>query len=252
VIVVLDVVPEDQTNYYILWRSKLPNQPELPDRPYFFGLTILDLIGALAFVMALNPGPFCLACLIWMPFNLVDPTPDLLVMAIFLPAIPAFCCRFFLIFADLTGSVLAKQVLGLATIRPFLGPDVHLNPLVGAPPFFLLKIWLTPSVMAEWSGCDSISVSTSSAMIFSDAISCGTIMALDIVSSNLNGAKSSVIFIRVFIDLTPYTLHLTPYTHLTNTLTPNLTVLTPDPYHYNILLQGATLCTRSTLAGRMC
>ena len=59
---------------------------------------------------------------------------------------------FFLILADFCGSVFIKQVDGLATIRPFLGPLVHLNPLVGAPPFFLLKIWLTPSAIAEWSG----------------------------------------------------------------------------------------------------
>jgi hypothetical protein len=177
-IVILDVVPEDQTNYYILWRSKLPNQPKLPNDSYFFGFRTLDLTMGLAFILGAVDLPFMLCFLIWMPCNLLDPPPDRLVMAIFLPAILAFCCRFFLILADLTGSVLAKQVLGLATILPFLGPDVHLKPLVGLPPFCLLKIWLTPSVMAEWSSCSSISVSTSSACIFSDAICCGAICSV--------------------------------------------------------------------------
>jgi hypothetical protein len=158
---VLDVVAVDQTNYNILWRSKLPNEPKLPKGSYFFGFRTLDLTMGLTFVLGAVDLPFMFRFLIWMPCNLLDPPPDLLVIASFLPAIEAFCCRFFLILADFTGSVLAKQVLGLATIRPFLGPEVHLKPLVGLPPFCLLKIWLTPSVMAEWSGCDSISVSTS-------------------------------------------------------------------------------------------
>ena len=54
-IVVLDVVPEDQTNYYILWRSKLPTIPKLPNRSYFFGLAILDFIKGLAPDLELLP-----------------------------------------------------------------------------------------------------------------------------------------------------------------------------------------------------
>ena len=61
----------------------------------------------------------------------------------------AFLALFVLIFADFLGSSFAKQVDGDATIRPFLCPLVHLNPLAGAPPFFLLKICDTPSVIAE-------------------------------------------------------------------------------------------------------
>ena len=72
-----------------------------------------------------------------------------LLCANFLPAILAFCCRFLRILADLTGSVFMKQVLGLATILPFLGPDEHLKPCLGAPPLVLRSIWLTPSAMAE-------------------------------------------------------------------------------------------------------
>ena len=147
--------------------------------------------------------------------NLLDPAPDLLVMASFLPAMPALACLFFLILADFCGSVFWKQVLGLATIRPFLGPDEHLKPCLGALPLVRLRIWLTPSAMAEWSSCSS-RLSTSSAKLFSDTISCGTTscvwspwMALDIVSLDIvsfdsfDAMMTSVIFIAVFIDLTP-------------------------------------------------
>ena len=108
-------------------------------------------------------------------------------------------------------------MLGLATIRPFLGPDEHLNPCLGALPLVRLRIWLTPSAMAEWSGCSSIVPSK-----FSDTISCGTrscvdpafeplyVVPQDVVSFDLFGATmSSVIFILLFIDLTPYRLNLT-------------------------------------------
>ena len=57
-IVVLDVVPEDQTNYYILWRSKLPNQPKLPNDSYFFGFRTLDLTMGLAFILGAVDLPF--------------------------------------------------------------------------------------------------------------------------------------------------------------------------------------------------
>jgi len=118
---------------------------------YFLVLITFDFIKGLEPDRELLP---CLGCeplvlLIWVPFNLKEPAPDLLVCANFLPAILAFCCRFFLIFADLTGSVFWKQVLGLATIRPFLGPDEHLKPCLGALPLVRLRIWLTPSAMAE-------------------------------------------------------------------------------------------------------
>ena len=79
--------------------------------------------------------PLCDAFLIWAPFNLNEPAPDRLVCANFLPAILAFCCRFLRILADLTGSVFMKQVLGLATILPFLGPDEHLKPCLGGSSF---------------------------------------------------------------------------------------------------------------------
>ena len=113
---------------------------------------ILDFINGFAPDLVLLP---CLGCepflfLIWAPFNLSEPAPDLLVWANFLPAWVALICRFFLIFADFFGSVFWKQVLGLATIRPFLGPDEHLKPCLGALPLVLRRIWLTPSVMAEW------------------------------------------------------------------------------------------------------
>src|SRR5210317_2019880 len=104
-----------------------------------------------------------------------------------------------------------KQVLGLATMRPFLGPLEHLKPCLGALPLVRLRIWLTPSAMAEWSGCSSIVPCQ-----FSDTISCGTrscvwspLMALDVVALDpvffsLVGTRViSVIFIRVFIGLTP-------------------------------------------------
>ena len=184
---------------------------------YFFGLTTLD------FIKGLDPdlGPLpCLGCepltfLIWAPFNLSEPAPDRLVCASFLPAILAFCCRFLRILADLTGSVFMKQVDGLATILPFLGPDEHLKPCLGALPLVRLRIWLTPSAMAEWSGCDSISPFT-----ITGTMSCGTTscvlfslmaldrVALDVVFSSLIGARiTSVIFIRVFIDLTVLNLN---------------------------------------------
>ena len=184
---------------------------------YFLVLTIFDFIKGLA--PDLRPLP-CLGCeplvfLIWVPFNLREPAPDLLVCASFLPATLAFCCLFFLILADFTGSVFWKQVLGFATIRPFLGPDEHLKPCLGAFPLVRLRIWLTPSAMAEWSGWVS-RLSTSSAEIFSDTRSCGTtscvwsplmaldIVALDVVSLDSFDARiTSVIFIRVFIGLTP-------------------------------------------------
>ena len=121
---------------------------------------VLDLTGFDAFTLGARLLPFIPLFLIWILCNLFDPAPDLLVIASFLPATLAFCCRFFLILADFCGSVFIKQVDGLATILPFLGPDVHLKPCPGLPPFFLLKIWLTPSAIAEWSGCDSISLST--------------------------------------------------------------------------------------------
>lgn len=172
-------------------------------------------MGALAPTLLATDLPFCLAFLIWAPFNLSEPAPDRLVCASFLPAILAFCCRFLRILADLTGSVFMKQVLGLATILPFLGPDEHLKPCLGALPLVRLRIWLTPSAMAEWSGCDSISPFT-----ITGTRSCGTgscvwsflmaldVVALDLVSCCLVGARiTSVIFIRVFIDLTVLNLN---------------------------------------------
>ena len=174
-----------------------------------FRITTFDLIGDRPFILGLNAFPFWLFLLIWAPFSLNEPAPDLLVCANFLPATLAFCCLFFLIFADLTGSVFWKQVDGFATIRPFLGPDEHLNPALGFPPFCRLKIWLTPSVIAEWSGCSSIVPSK-----FSGTISCGTIscvgwplMALDVVALDLvsfwflGTTMNSLIFILVFIVL---------------------------------------------------
>jgi len=167
-------------------------------------------MGERPLALALKLGPFCLACLIWAPFNLNEPAPDRLVCASFLPAWVALICRFLRILADFCGSVFMKQVLGLATMRPFLGPDEHLKPCLGALPLVLRSIWLTPSAMAEWSGCDSISPFT-----ITGTRSCGTgscvwsslmaldRVALDLVSSCLVGARiTSVIFIRVFIDLT--------------------------------------------------
>jgi hypothetical protein len=82
-------------------------------------------------------------------------------------------------------------------------------------PLVRLRIWLTPSAMAEWSGCDSISPLT-----ITGTRSCGTtscfwsslmaldVVALDLVSCCLVGARMiSVIFIRVFIDLTVLNLN---------------------------------------------
>jgi len=108
-----------------------------------------------------------------------------------------------------------KQVDGLATILPFLGPDEHLKPCLGALPLVRLRIWLTPSAMAEWSGCDSISPLTitgtrscgkGSCVLFSAmALDC---VALDLVLISLVGARmTSIIFIRVFIDLTVLNLN---------------------------------------------
>jgi hypothetical protein len=132
-----------------------------------------------------------------------------LVCASFLPAWVALICRFLRILADRCGSVFMKQVDGLATIRPFLGPELHLKPCLGALPLVRLRIWLTPSAIAEWSGCDSISPFT-----ITGTRSCGTgscvlsslmaldVVALDLVSCCLVGAGMiSMIFIRVFIDL---------------------------------------------------
>jgi hypothetical protein len=178
-------------------------------------LTIFDLTGARPFNLPRKLGPFCLAFLTWAPFNLNEPAPDLLVCASFLPAWVALICRFLRILADRCGSVFMKQVDGLATILPFLGPDEHLKPCLGALPLVRLRIWLTPSAMAEWSGCDSISPFT-----ITGTMSCGTgscvwpsamaldLVALDLVSSCLVGARiTSVIFISVFIDLTVLNLN---------------------------------------------
>ena len=61
---------------------------------YFLGFTILDLTGALAPILLATDLPLFLAFLICAPFNLNDAIPDLLVCAIFLPAILALACLF--------------------------------------------------------------------------------------------------------------------------------------------------------------
>jgi hypothetical protein len=112
-------------------------------------------------------------------------------------------------------------------------------------PLVRLRIWLTPSAMAEWSGCDSISPLT-----ITGTRSCGTgscvrssLMALDrvtldLVSSCLVGARiTSVIFIRVFIDLTVLNLNADML---------NLTLMLKLMLKLMPELTGALFCTRST------
>jgi len=179
-------------------------------KKYYLGLTTLDLTGARPFIFGEKLLPLCDAFLIWAPFNLSEPAPDRLVCAVLLAMMPALANLFLRILAPLLGFSFMKQVLGLATILPFLGPDVHLKPLETVPFLARLRIWLTPSVMAEWSGCDSISPFT-----ITGTMSCGTgscvwsslmaldIVALDLVLISLIGARViSVIFIWVFMDLT--------------------------------------------------
>ena len=181
----------------------------------FFGLMILDLTGGRAFILGAKLLPLCDAFLIWAPLKRTEPAPDRLVWAIFLPVIPALVRLLALILVPFCGSNFWKQVLGLATIRPFLGPELQRKPFLTVPFLARLRIWLTPSAMAEWSGCDSISPFT-----ITGTMSCGTgscvlysamvldIVALDLVLSCLVGARiTSVIFIRVFIDLTVLNLN---------------------------------------------
>jgi hypothetical protein len=193
--------------------------------------------------------PRCDAFLIWAPFNLSEPAPDRLVCASFLPATLAFCCLFLRILADRCGSVFMKQVLGLATMRPFLGPLEHLKPCLGAPPLVLRSIWLTPSAMAEWSGCDSISPFTitgtrscgNGSCVWSSLMALDRV-ALDLVSSCLVGARMiSVIFIRVFIDLTVLNLNA----DMLN-LTLMLNLMLNLMLELMLDLTGALFCTRST------
>ena len=174
-------------------------------KKYYLGLTTLDLTGARPFIFGEKLLPLCDAFLIWAPFNLSEPAPDRLVCAVLLAMMPALANLFLRILAPLLGLSFMKQVLGLATILPFLGPEVHLKPLDTVPFLARLRIWLTPSAMAEWSGCDSISPFTISGTRFCGAGSCAllSLMALDRVSTCLDGARViSVIFIWVFMDLT--------------------------------------------------
>jgi hypothetical protein len=69
-------------------------------------------------------------------------------------------------------------------------------------------------------------------------------VALDLVSSCLVGARiTSVIFIRVFIDLTVLNLNADML---------NLTLMLMLMLKLMLELTGALFCTRSTLVGRMC
>ena len=177
----------------------------------FFGLMVLDLTGGRAFILGAKLLPLCDAFLIWAPFKRTEPAPDRLVWAIFLPVMPALVRLLALILVPFCGSNFWKQVLGLATIRPFLGPELQRKPFLIVPFLARLRIWLTPSAMAEWSGCSS-----TCPLIITGTMSCGTtscvlsslmalnVVALDLVSSCLFGTRMiSVIFITVFIDLTP-------------------------------------------------
>jgi hypothetical protein len=110
------------------------------------------------------------------------------VNAIFLPAWLALACLFLRILAPLMGFNLALQVLDLATILPFLGPDIHLNPDFNLLPL-LLNICPMPSAMAD--------------MHPSDAVSCGATACavLELMALGVFGWMISDIFMPIFMEL---------------------------------------------------
>lgn len=124
---------------------------------------------------------------ICMPFNLLEAPPDLMVLDLFMAVCLALACLFCDILAPLLGFNLALQVVDWATTRPFLGPEVHLNPCFSPLPATRLNTRLMPSPMAELA----VDITTSCG-----TTSCGfdELMVLDKLD-----CKISEIFISVFM-----------------------------------------------------
>ena len=147
---------------------------------YFFGRIILDL--------CILPLLLCLPPTCDLPSLLLAGFVRL-VKAILTPAWVALACLRLRILAPLTGLSLALQVLDLATILPFLGPDTHLNPDFNLLPT-LRRIWPMPSAMADMHSSATTSCGTAS---------CAILGAMTLV---VLGWIISLIFIAIFMELT--------------------------------------------------
>jgi hypothetical protein len=156
---------------------------------FFLGLIILLFCNLEPFFIGAVP----LLVPIWMPFNLLEPPPDLMVLLRLAAVCLALACLFCRILAPLLGFNLALQVVDCATTRPFLGPEVHLNACFKPLPATRLNTLLMPSPMAELEVDGTRSSGT---------ISCGCtkLMALGVF-----GLRISEIFISVFMDRTDMT-----------------------------------------------
>lgn len=157
---------------------------------FFLGLIILLFCSLELFFSGAVPllRPIC------MPFNLLEAPPARMVLDLFMAVCLATRCRFWAILAPLSGLSLALQVVDCATTRPFLGPDVHLNPCFNPLPATRLNTRLMPSAMAE-----SVVVE-----LFEATTACGTgsCASMELMALGVFGLRISEIFISVFMDPT--------------------------------------------------